>query len=70
MGAPIPQPYLAPTTRGSVLLNGVNYASGAGGILDSTGYNYVSQILYYTNESEPLSEENYVVTHCFINHHK
>uniref|UniRef100_A0A1J3JE76 GDSL esterase/lipase n=2 Tax=Noccaea caerulescens TaxID=107243 RepID=A0A1J3JE76_NOCCA len=30
-------PYLAPTTRGSVILKGVNYASGGGGILNSTG---------------------------------
>ncbi|XP_038706534.1 GDSL esterase/lipase At4g16230-like [Tripterygium wilfordii] len=30
-------PYLAPTTVGSVVLQGVNYASGGGGILDHTG---------------------------------
>ncbi|VVA90744.1 unnamed protein product [Arabis nemorensis] len=30
-------PYLAPTTRGSIILNGVNYASGGGGILNATG---------------------------------
>ncbi|XP_043726197.1 GDSL esterase/lipase At4g16230-like [Telopea speciosissima] len=30
-------PYLAPTTRGSVVLKGVNYASGGGGILNQTG---------------------------------
>ncbi|XVF66100.1 hypothetical protein PTKIN_Ptkin10aG0007200 [Pterospermum kingtungense] len=30
-------PYLAPTTRGEVLLQGVNYASGGGGILNHTG---------------------------------
>ncbi|KAK4586484.1 hypothetical protein RGQ29_023572 [Quercus rubra] len=30
-------PYLAPTTTGSVVLQGVNYASGAGGILNHTG---------------------------------
>lgn len=42
LGVPIPKEYLNPTTRGSVILNGVNYASGAGGILDSTGSNYVS----------------------------
>ncbi|XP_010434862.1 PREDICTED: GDSL esterase/lipase At4g16230 [Camelina sativa] len=30
-------PYLAPTTRGSLILNGVNYASGGSGILNSTG---------------------------------
>ncbi|CAO2821832.1 unnamed protein product [Amaranthus hypochondriacus] len=32
-----PPPYLAPTTKGSVILQGVNYASGAGGILNETG---------------------------------
>ncbi|KAK2412147.1 GDSL esterase/lipase [Trifolium repens] len=30
-------PYLAPTTIGPVILKGVNYASGGGGILNSTG---------------------------------
>ncbi|EOA18153.1 hypothetical protein CARUB_v10006620mg [Capsella rubella] len=30
-------PYLAPTTRGPLILNGVNYASGGSGILNSTG---------------------------------
>ncbi|CAK9145664.1 unnamed protein product [Ilex paraguariensis] len=30
-------PYLAPTTVGSVVLQGVNYASGGGGILNHTG---------------------------------
>ncbi|KAI9195194.1 hypothetical protein LWI28_012581 [Acer negundo] len=30
-------PYLAPTTKGSVVLLGVNYASGGGGILNETG---------------------------------
>jgi len=31
-------PYLAPNTTGKAILTGVNYASGAGGILDSSGY--------------------------------
>ena len=30
-------PYLAPTTTGPLLLKGVNYASGRGGILNKTG---------------------------------
>ncbi|EFH46428.1 hypothetical protein ARALYDRAFT_915134 [Arabidopsis lyrata subsp. lyrata] len=30
-------PYLAPTTSGSLILDGVNYASGGSGILNSTG---------------------------------
>lgn len=35
-------PYLAPDTKGPKILNGVNYASGAAGILDSSGYLFVS----------------------------
>ena len=42
MGMPFPPAYLDPGTKGPVILKGVNYASAAGGILDSTGYNYVS----------------------------
>jgi hypothetical protein len=34
-------PYLAPTTSGSVVLKGVNYASGGGGILNHTGKLFV-----------------------------
>ncbi|XP_020202213.2 GDSL esterase/lipase At4g16230-like isoform X1 [Cajanus cajan] len=37
MGIDFTPPYLAPTTAGPVILNGVNYASGAGGILNLTG---------------------------------
>lgn len=29
---------MAPETKGQAILNGVNYASGAAGILDSSGY--------------------------------
>ncbi|CAH1429534.1 unnamed protein product [Lactuca virosa] len=39
-----PPPYLAPTSCGSVVLDGVNYASGAGGILDESGANYIGRI--------------------------
>ena len=31
-------PYLAPNTTGPVILKGVSYASGAGGIIDSSGF--------------------------------
>jgi hypothetical protein len=37
-------PYLAPDTKGQKILNGVNYASGAAGILDSSGYLFVSSL--------------------------
>ncbi|KAI3959298.1 hypothetical protein MKW98_018888 [Papaver atlanticum] len=36
--------YLAPTTVGDVVLDGVNYASAASGILNGTGRNYVGRI--------------------------
>lgn len=35
-------PYLAPTTAGAAVLQGVNYASGGGGILNHTGKIFVS----------------------------
>ncbi|KAM5568713.1 GDSL esterase/lipase [Rosa sericea] len=37
-------PYLAPTTAGPVILRGVNYASGGGGILNETGKIFVGRI--------------------------
>ncbi|KAK1435905.1 hypothetical protein QVD17_01678 [Tagetes erecta] len=37
-------PYLAPTTSGPMILNGVNYASGGGGILNETGKIFVGRI--------------------------
>lgn len=42
LGLGLTPPYLAPTTRGSVILKGVNYASGGGGILNETGRIFVS----------------------------
>lgn len=37
-------PFLAPTTKGSAILNGVNYASGGAGILNDTGRIFVQRI--------------------------
>ncbi|KAL6193631.1 hypothetical protein ACLB2K_034715 [Fragaria x ananassa] len=37
-------PYLAPTTSGPVILTGVNYASGGGGILNEIGKVFVGRI--------------------------
>ncbi|KAH7573464.1 hypothetical protein ACOSP7_007154 [Xanthoceras sorbifolium] len=37
LGLGFTPPYLAPTTKGSMVLQGVNYASGGGGILNETG---------------------------------
>uniref|UniRef100_A0A803LM77 Uncharacterized protein n=1 Tax=Chenopodium quinoa TaxID=63459 RepID=A0A803LM77_CHEQI len=47
-------PYLAPTTKGSVILKGVNYASGGAGILNETGsvfrlYNMGAKKILVTN---------------------
>lgn len=39
-------PYLAPTTVGDVVLKGVNYASGGGGILNYTGKIFVRSLLF------------------------
>ncbi|WVZ02268.1 hypothetical protein V8G54_023074 [Vigna mungo] len=40
LGVPSPPPFADPSTTGSRILNGVNYASGASGILDESGRNY------------------------------
>ncbi|CAM6099718.1 unnamed protein product [Calypogeia fissa] len=44
LNQPFLPPYLAPSTRGSAILQGVNYASAAAGILDGTGANYIGRI--------------------------
>ncbi|CAM6106093.1 unnamed protein product [Calypogeia fissa] len=44
LGIPYPPPFLDPQTNGSRSLRGVNYASGAGGILDSTGADFLARI--------------------------
>ncbi|XP_042437937.1 GDSL esterase/lipase At2g23540-like [Zingiber officinale] len=38
------QPFLSPETKGPVILNGVNYASGGSGILNSTGRIFVNRL--------------------------
>ncbi|KAK9116399.1 hypothetical protein Sjap_015346 [Stephania japonica] len=40
LGLPLIPPYLSPTSKGSKILNGLNYASAAAGILDETGRHY------------------------------
>ncbi|KAK7341053.1 hypothetical protein VNO80_23977 [Phaseolus coccineus] len=40
LGISSPPPFADPSTNGSRILNGVNYASAAGGILDESGRNY------------------------------
>lgn len=41
LGIPSPPPFADPTTSGNRILQGVNHASAAAGILDESGYNYV-----------------------------
>ncbi|EPS71849.1 hypothetical protein M569_02907, partial [Genlisea aurea] len=40
LGLPAPPPFADPTTNGSRIIGGVNYASAAAGILDETGQHY------------------------------
>ncbi|RDX96235.1 GDSL esterase/lipase, partial [Mucuna pruriens] len=60
LGLGFSPPYLAPTTAGSVVLKGVNYASGAGGILNNSGaifggrINLDAQIDNFANTREEI----------------
>ncbi|CAL9223878.1 unnamed protein product [Arabidopsis halleri] len=39
-----PPPYLEPNTEANTILNGINYASGAAGILDDTGLFFIGRV--------------------------
>ncbi|XVF10307.1 hypothetical protein REPUB_Repub07fG0171300 [Reevesia pubescens] len=39
-----PPPYLAPNTQAEAILRGINYASGASGIMDETGFLFIGRI--------------------------
>lgn len=60
---PFPPPYLSPTTRGKAILQGVNYASGAAGIIASTGYNFIgrvdldTQLAWFANTVQELQQQ-------------
>ncbi|KAK7348057.1 hypothetical protein VNO80_22606 [Phaseolus coccineus] len=60
LGMDLTPPYLAPTTVGPVILKGVNYASGGGGILNLTGkvfggrLNFDAQIDYFANTRQDI----------------
>lgn len=56
-----PPPFLAPSTKADTIYKGINYASGASGILDETGFLFVSSELnsiqdyfFYTYSSKKL----------------
>ncbi|XP_002994082.2 GDSL esterase/lipase At1g71250 [Selaginella moellendorffii] len=44
IGLPYVPAFLDPSTKNARILKGVNYASGAGGILDESGKNYIERI--------------------------
>ncbi|KAK7246256.1 hypothetical protein RIF29_41118 [Crotalaria pallida] len=60
LGIGLTPPYLAPTTVGPVVLKGVNYASGGGGILNGTGkifgdrINFDAQIDNFANTRQDI----------------
>ncbi|KAI5080741.1 hypothetical protein GOP47_0003924 [Adiantum capillus-veneris] len=60
---PYPPPYLAPTTRGAAILQGVNYASAAAGIVRRTGYNFIgrvdtdTQLIWFANTIKEIKEQ-------------
>ncbi|KAJ7559268.1 hypothetical protein O6H91_04G076700 [Diphasiastrum complanatum] len=62
-GFPFLPAYFDPSTKGTNILKGVNYASGAGGILDRSGANYVArislsrQIDYFQNTITSLQQQ-------------
>ena len=46
LGIPYLPAFADPTTVGTRVLNGVNYASAAAGILDETGQHFVLQLMH------------------------
>ncbi|GLJ21773.1 hypothetical protein SUGI_0406330 [Cryptomeria japonica] len=46
LGLPLIPPYAAASTKGVAVMNGVNYASGAAGILDETGRNLLGRVTF------------------------
>ncbi|KAL2652744.1 hypothetical protein R1flu_020872 [Riccia fluitans] len=62
-GLPFLPAYLDPRSRGPAILGGINYASAASGILDSTGENYIArlsmnkQIQYFQNTQQQFIQQ-------------
>ncbi|KAF9623575.1 hypothetical protein IFM89_003365 [Coptis chinensis] len=46
LGLPLILPYFSPSARGGNILNGLNYASAAAGILEETGRNYGARLSF------------------------
>ncbi|KAH0725505.1 hypothetical protein KY284_001370 [Solanum tuberosum] len=55
-------PYLAPTTSGPVVLQGVNYASGGGGILNGTGKIFGGRINMDAQLDNFANTRQYIIT--------
>ncbi len=52
-------PYLAPSTKGSAILNGVNYASGSAGILNSSGYLFVRKFQLWKSKALVINFQDF-----------
>ncbi|XP_027166944.1 GDSL esterase/lipase At4g16230-like [Coffea eugenioides] len=55
-------PFLAPTTAGPVVLQGVNYASGGGGILNHTGKIFVGRINFDAQLDNFANTKEYIIS--------
>ncbi|XP_057485605.1 GDSL esterase/lipase At4g16230-like isoform X2 [Actinidia eriantha] len=55
-------PYLAPTTTGPVILQGVNYASGGSGILNHTGWIFGGRINLNAQMDNFANTRNYIIS--------
>lgn len=64
IGLPYPPPSKAPSSKGAAILRGLNYASGAGGILDGTGANYIDRLSF--NKQISLFKETIVQLNALL----
>ncbi|XP_050226835.1 GDSL esterase/lipase At5g41890 isoform X2 [Mercurialis annua] len=56
-----PPPYLAPNNKGDAIIKGINYASGASGILDETGSLFIGRVPLEQQISYFEESRNYMV---------
>ncbi|KAE8708213.1 GDSL esterase/lipase [Hibiscus syriacus] len=56
-----PPPYLAPNTEAEAILKGINYASGASGIMDKTGFFFIGRIPLGEQVNNFEQNRNYMV---------
>ncbi|XP_059644177.1 GDSL esterase/lipase At5g41890 [Cornus florida] len=60
-GKSFPPPYLAPNATSNIILNGINYASGASGILDETGTLFIGRVPLRVQINYFEESRNYIV---------